>query len=76
MGGTRVQARKVRVGAKTRVFGLKQGQRRDVRGQRRDILERKVSNVATFQRVVKINVSTLISNVETFQRGAKSTSRR
>ena len=38
-GGTRVQARKVRVGAKTRGVGLKQGQRRDVRMQRRDVPE-------------------------------------
>ena len=40
-------------------------QRRDVRG-----------NVATFQRIVIINVATLDINAATFQRGAKSTSRR
>ena len=66
---------------KWEVFGLKQGNvatfgcnvamfqrgnlpRCDVRG-----------NVATFQRMVIINVATLDINVATFQRGVKSTSR-
>ena len=68
---------------KWEVFGLKHVQRRDVREQRRDVLDSKVSNAATlrfnaatFQRVVKINVATLGSNVATFQRRAKPTSRR
>ena len=63
------------------VFGLKQGQRRDVRVQCRDVPERKASNVATlrsniatFQRVVKTSVATLRSHVATFQRRAKPTS--
>ena len=45
-------------------------------GQRRDVPEKKVFNVATFQRIVIINVVTLDINVATFQRGEKSTSRR
>ena len=73
-----------RVGAKKwGVFGLKQGQRRDVRMQRRDFPEKKTtnvvtlrSNVATFQRVITTNVATLESHVATFQRVQKMTSRR
>ena len=43
----------------------KQGQRRDVRAQRRDVPEGGVANVAT----LGSNVATLGSNVATFQRG-------
>ena len=59
---------------KWEVFGLKQVQRHDVRVQRRNVPESQVSNVATlrsnvatFQRVVKINVAM-------FQRSSKPTS--
>ena len=65
------------------VFGLKQGQRRDVRMQRLDFPESEAanvvtlrSNVATFQRAFKTNVATLGTNVAMFQRRAKITSRR
>ena len=61
------------VRAKWEWFGLKQGQRRDVRMQRRDVPERTTANVAmlssnvvTFQRVVKTNVTTLDPNVAMF----------
>ena len=40
-------------------------------GQRCDVPESKFSNVATFQRIVIINVAMLDINVATFQRGAK-----
>ena len=40
--------------------------------QRRDV----GSNVATFQRMLKVNVATLVINVATFQRSLKSMSRR
>ena len=40
-------------------------------GQRRDVPERKFSNVATFQRIVISNVATLDINVATFQKGEK-----
>ena len=52
-------------------------------GQRHDVPEKNVfqrrdvqSNVATFQRMLKINVAKLNINVATFQRCSKSTSRR
>ena len=61
----------------------KQGQRRDVQTQRRNVLEDGCanvatlrSNVATFQRGYKSNVATLGSNVTTFQRMEKMTSQR
>ena len=63
-----------RVRAKCGWFGLKQGQRRDMRMQHRDVLERKAANVATFKpnvatfhRVIKTNVVTLRSNVATLR---------
>ena len=66
-----------------RLLCNKQGQRRDVRAQCHDVLERGVanvvtlrSNVAMFQRGSKSNVATLGSNVTTFQRIYKPTSRR
>ena len=46
-------------------------QRRDVEYQRRDIPGRCKINVATFQRMVEINVATLNINVATFQRMVK-----
>ena len=58
-----------------RLLGNKQDQRRDVRAQRRDVLERGAANVATFQRRSKSNAATLGSNVAMFQRGYFSTSR-
>ena len=79
--GFRQGGNKVR--AKWGWFGLKQGQRRDVQMQRRNVPKRKTSNfvtlrsnIATFQRVMKTNVATLRSNVATFQRSTKMTSRR
>ena len=64
-----------------RLLGNKQGQRRDVQDQHRDVSERGAtnvatlgSNIATFQREVKTNVATLGSNVATFQRGHNPTS--
>ena len=70
-----------RVRAKWGWFSLKQGQRRDMRMQRRDVPEMETanvatlrSNVATFQRVIKTNAATLGSNIATFQRSTKMTS--
>ena len=59
-----------------RLLSNKQGQRRDVRAQRRDVPERGATNVMTFQRGSKSNVTTLGSNVVTFQRSYNPTSRR
>ena len=89
VGGRNSGLRRVCVGVcegrskNERLLGNKQGQRCDVRAQRRDVPERGAanvatlrSNVATFRRGSKSNVATLGSNVATFQRSYKPTSRR
>ena len=52
-------------------------------GQRRDVTDSGIKNVATlsinvttFQRLIKIHVATLITHVATLQRHVKTTSRR
>ena len=66
---------------KKRLLGNKQGQRHEVRVQRRDVPEGRAANVATlrsnfatFQRWSKSNVATLGSNVVTFQKSYNPTS--